>query len=753
MNGVDVRVFGIRHHGPGSARRLLAELAAMAPDCILVEGPPDADDLIPWLSHPALVMPVALLIYRPDQPRRATFYPYADFSPEYQALRFGLDRGLTVRFMDLPQTMVLAADAHPDAPPPEAFAVLAEAAGAESYERWWNAAVEQRSEGAGFFEAVLAMMAELRTATGHPDEEDPGQRLALQREASMRRVSRVAINEGFKRVAIVCGAWHAPALVDLGTTKAADEALLADVPTVETAATWVPWTYGRLSQHTGYGAGIASPGWYDHLWRVGQEGAGPTEMSIRWLSHAGELFRAEGLDVSAAHVIEAVRLAEALAAMRGQPYPSLPELNEAVQSVICDGDSEPMKLISRELIVGRRIGTVPPGVPATPLERDLQAQCERLDLRRDPDVQALSLDLREERDLERSYFLHRLALLDIPWGEALKTNEGQGTFQEMWQLRWPPELTLRVVNSAPWGNTVRDAAAAYVEDQARSAPDLPALAALMDRVMLADLSEALLPLLGQIEERAALSYDIPTMMDTLLPLAGLLRYGSLRRKAEHAPVLARVFDHLLVRVCIGLPAACASLDDDAAEAMAARLTAVQSTVRLGREPEQMARWQEAMGALLERRGIHARVAGRACWLLHEAGALGTEALVTHLERAISVRDRSLESVRYAGDWIDGFLRESGLLLVHDRGLWDVLDAWLTGLDTERFHTVLPLLRRTFSTFPKGVRDQLHSRTRGYGGQETAGSEGPAFDASRAEAGLATVAALLGLARVGREARS
>ena len=113
MSEVELRVFGVRHHGPGSARALRAALAAFAPDCVLVEGPPDADDLIPWLTHPALELPAALLVYCPDEPRRATFYPFAVFSPEFQALRYGLTHGVATGFMDLPRRHMLAAAVPP----------------------------------------------------------------------------------------------------------------------------------------------------------------------------------------------------------------------------------------------------------------------------------------------------------------------------------------------------------------------------------------------------------------------------------------------------------------------------------------------------------------------------------------------------------------------------------------------------------------------------------------------------------------
>ena len=101
-------IFGIRHHGPGSARSLRAALEQLRPDAILVEGPPDAAEVLPLLAHPDMRPPVALLIYAPDLPRRAVYYPFALFSPEWQALHFGLTSGIPVRFMDLPQAHQLA---------------------------------------------------------------------------------------------------------------------------------------------------------------------------------------------------------------------------------------------------------------------------------------------------------------------------------------------------------------------------------------------------------------------------------------------------------------------------------------------------------------------------------------------------------------------------------------------------------------------------------------------------------------------
>ncbi|NJO06694.1 MAG: periplasmic heavy metal sensor, partial [Chloroflexaceae bacterium] len=438
------QIFGIRHHGPGSARSLRHALEQMQPDALLVEGPPDAADVLPLLTHADMQPPVALLVYVPDQPRHAVFYPFAVFSPEWQALHYGLTHGIPVRFMDLPQIHQLAGsdsapksgsdplpEAAPEYPPDlinprhDPLGALAQAAGYSDRERWWEHMVEQRQDSTDLFAAILEAMTALRAELPPADDA-----LEEQREAYMRQAIRAALHEGFARIAVVCGAWHAPALATLPPAQQ-DTATLKGLPKTKTQATWVPWTYSRLSYTTGYGAGIESPGWYQHLWSHQEQ------VVIRWMTRVARLLREEGLDASSAHSIEAVRLAETLAALRGHPLPGLPELTEAIQTVFCFGSPLPLRLIHEQMIVGDIMGVVPSETPMVPLQRDLERQQKRLKLPMHTTYDAkkpLDLDLRKELDLERSHLLHRLDLLDIPWGKTERiSRQVRGTFHELWR--------------------------------------------------------------------------------------------------------------------------------------------------------------------------------------------------------------------------------------------------------------------------------------------------------------------------------
>src|SRR5581483_11531035 len=108
------------------------------------------------------------------------------------------------------------------------------------------------------------------------------------REAAMRQEIRSTQRQGFQRIAVVCGAWHGPALTDMPPAKE-DTAILKGLPKVKVQATWVPWTHGRLLKASGYGAGIESPGWYEHLWSHRENTV------IHWVSKVARLLRDEDL--------------------------------------------------------------------------------------------------------------------------------------------------------------------------------------------------------------------------------------------------------------------------------------------------------------------------------------------------------------------------------------------------------------------------------------------------------------------------
>ncbi|MCL2554361.1 MAG: DUF5682 family protein, partial [Actinomycetia bacterium] len=866
------------------------------------EGPPEADVLAALAADPAMRPPVALLAHVVDDPARAGFWPFAEFSPEWVALQWAAKAGAEVRFIDLPAAHSLAlreaeaaeedaeqalgqgvptdppqptAPAQPGGPaqpgtaggpfgtgtpadgtdpaaqPPAAagrpdgsapgnagpgapripapqgrcpgepdagdpalgdpalgdpdagdldagdpdvgdpveavridpLAVLARTAGYDDPERWWEDAVEHRGsrtesapggvtdeeQGAGALAAFAALaeaMGALRQTYG-----DGGHTQDPLREAHMRLRVREA-RRAHARTAVVCGAWHVPALAAKATATA-DRALLKGLPKVKVETTWVPWTHRRLARASGYGAGIDSPGWYRHLFTA------PDRPVTRWMTKVAGLLREEDYPVSSAHVIEAVRLADTLAAMRGRPLAGLGETTDAVRSVMCDGSDVPLALIQDRLVVGDVLGEVPPDAPAVPLARDLAREQRAWRLKPEALERELELDLRKDLDAGRSRLLHRLRLLRIGWGEPVASRGGKGTFRETWRLRWEPEAAIRVAEAGIWGTTVESAATARAEDLAVHATTLAEVTAVAEQCLPAGLSGALPTVMQVLADRAALDADVAHLAAALPALVRAVRYGDVR--GTDSTALGAVAHGLAQRICVGFPAACTGVDADAARALRTHMDEVHRAVGLlpgpaqtsgaegrtdGRAPapgaasaplpgpgdpaqELRDRWAAVLRSLAERDGaIPGLLRGAAARLLMDDGRLDAGEAARLMGLALSPGTGPAE----AAAWIEGFLAGGGILLVHDERLLALIDGWLAGVSAEAFTDVLPLLRRTFADFEPGVRRSVGelvrrgpATTRRATGPADAGLPGfgTALDPHRADTAAHTVRLLLG----------
>lgn len=735
MDGVSL--FGIRHHGPGCARSLRTALQALQPDCVLIEGPSGAEPLLAHLLEPELQPPVALLSHAIDDPQLAVFHPYAVFSPEWQAMLWAAQAGVPTRFIDLPASVNLAwqqrdrageahavdlqaleasveAAAHADpsegaAPaspnvddetPHDPLDWLARAAGYGDGETWWNHMVEERGDGEGLFEAIAHAMTELR-------EHAPQRPRATQarediREAHMRSAIRDARKDGFERIAVVCGAWHVPALAR-ASTAAADARLLKGLPRLKTQTTWVPWTYQHLSMRSGYGAGVAAPGWYDYLWHIGHA---RNERAVGWYARVARLLREHGLDCSSAHLIESARLADALAAMRERPAPGLEEISDATRSVICNGDDMPMRLIADSLLVGNVLGAVSSAVPTVPLQRDLEAQQKRLRLKPEALSRTLDLDLRNDIDLGRSHLLHRLGLLGVRWGDiAAVGRSARGTFHEVWTLAWQPQFQVELIVASRYGQTLLDAASRRAMEQAREAEKLPELAALVDRVLLANLPDAVAVVAAELEARVAVDADPLVLLDALPALANVYRYGNVRR--TDGEQVAHLFDSMLLRACIGLQLALCDLDGDAAETARETLLAAGRAIALRGGDEQTQAWHRALSVAVASESTAPMLHGLCTRLLLDSAA-STESDASHqLQRNLSQGAEPLA----AAEWLEGFLNRNATVLLHGDSIWALIDAWLSDLGEEHFLRIVPLVRRTFAQFEAADRRDLGLRVK------------------------------------------
>ncbi|MCY0964865.1 DUF5682 family protein [Parathalassolituus penaei] len=757
-----VALLGIRHHGPGCAHALRLALQQLQPDVILLEGAEELDSSWPLMASAGMKPPVAQLVYDPKQPQRCVIYPWAEFSPEWQAMRYASEQGIPLRMIDLPAGIRLAAEDNPEkadadansepdtqadaqaaatsepvsADVSEAEEELAEeelaeeeqadeyaeplpnssqmldrisaSAGFADHEVWWDASIERHSGNLAMFEALQELMTEARNQYEQELQQrehfTPAQQqhlqLEQQREAWMRTQLRKARKE-FQRIVVICGAWHVPALAAKVAVKD-DNAVLKGLKKQKLEVAWVPYNFQRLSQDSGYGAGVESPAWYQHLFSHHQSGSDAEQTSIQWLIRTAGILRQHGFDCSSAHVIEAVRLAMNLAALRGQATPGLQEMLDATRSVMTEGRQGPLDQIFDRLVIGDCLGELPAEIPSLPIEQDLDAEIRRLRLKKLSTQELLSLDLRKDSGLERSQLLHRLQVLDIPWGKH-RHSSGTGTFKEDWLLQWQPEFAISLLDASLLGNTVLLASQKRLVEQLADSQQVADVVELINRMLLCHLPDAVHSAVEHLQSIAAVSADLQDMMSALLPLVQLMRYGSVRKL--DADALDHVVDSMIIRICNGLTSASACLDRDSSYRMLEAMEALHSAIKLLDSPDYNQRWIQALADVSVFDGVHAVLRGRSSRMLHDQQGISDETLNQRFRLNVS----ACADPEQAAAWVEGLLLNAAAAVLYDDVLFSLLDDWLMQLADDDYLRVLPMLRRSLSEFSSTELQQIGDR--------------------------------------------
>ncbi|GFH98591.1 DUF5682 family protein [uncultured Phocaeicola sp.] len=715
-----IHLLGIRHHGPGSCRNVLNYLQELKPDLILLEGPAEAEALVPYIRDEQMVPPVALLAYQPDQPQNAVFYPFAEFSPEWQTLRYAVQNEIPLRFFDLPLTHSMALNQQPKEKEKETqeekapqgkeakeedteiitnhkdpFDYLAEATGYTDGESWWEATIEHRKDNTDIFQAVKEAVTALRKEL--PNRTSLREQL---REAWMRKIIRTAQKENWECIAVICGAWHVPALESMPKVKE-DNELLKGLPKVKIECTWIPWTYDRLALRSGYGAGIESPGWYHYLWHH------PEDDGTLWISQAVALFREKNMDISVAHAIETIRLAQTTAALRNLPAPSLAEFNEAITTVMGFGDDILLQIIKESLIISNRLGEVPDNVPKVPLLVDVEKVQKRLRVPFTAEIKDMTLDLRKPNDLERSIFFHRLHLLEIDWAIPGYT-DGKGTFKEKWTLYHKPEQIISIIEKAIWGNTLEEACQKFLLKQTCDIQHIPELTRLLDQVIPANLPDLVEAMTLQLDRLSAASTDILEMMEAVPDLVNIVRYGSVR-EMDFSKV-GNMLHAMIARILAGGVLICVHIDEEAAMDILGKLASTDYAVSTLNNPELNALWLEFIRQVRISAHVHPLLCGYATRLLNNKGEIMPE----DMQNTFSFYSSAGNTPADMAYWFEGFLHSSGSILLLDDNLWNLVNNWICAQDKDTFLELLPILKRTFSEFSSVERRKLGEKAKASG---------------------------------------
>ncbi len=745
-------VFGIRHLSPAGAYYVREFLDRTDPELVLIEGPADFTDLMEDLGAEEVKPPVAVMAYTKELPIRTILYPFAEYSPEYQALLWAREHGRRCRFCDLPSDVFLGmraageagqnrdpslmpgqsgeaeAGKEPEADPrrepdngaetgsgredgsgEEAFDVyqaLDRQCQDRDHETFWERTMEQAGDEAGYEEGAKEFGRRLRQleSRGPRDREEN-----LVREAFMRRQIQEAGNEGIRpeKIAVITGAYHVEGI--LGDAPAMTDREWKALPRLASMKTLMPYSYYRLSEHSGYGAGNRAPAYYEYLWQGFLRGEADFG-ARRYLTGLASFQRNHGGVTSSAEVLEAARLAKALAGLHDGRIPTLKDLRDAAVTCMGHGSFSELALAAADTEIGTRIGSLPQGVSQTSIQSDFYHKLKELKLEKYKSVTAseLSLDLRENLrvktkkaaflDLERSFFLHRLRVLGIRFAQIQGVRQDNATWAEQWSLRWTPEAEIQIVEAVLKGDTVKQAAAFELKNRLDESQGIAGVAGIVEEAFYCGMPGMVSAALDHLQAMAVDGATLTEIADTAGSLSVVIQYGDIRR-LDRKPLMP-ILSQLFLRACLMLPGECAC-DDGAAGTLAEAVNRLQ-TVSVAHDFLDRDRFLKVLGQIAARDDLNTRLSGLAASILLEQGIMDSEELGREVERRLS---KGIPAELGAG-WFAGLSSRNHYALIARLTLWEKLSGYLDTLDEEEFKRALLFLRRAFADFSSMEKDQI-----------------------------------------------
>ncbi|CAM4436470.1 hypothetical protein FHS16_001612 [Paenibacillus endophyticus] len=737
-----VHIFGIRHLSPAGAIHLIEFLNETKPQLVLVEGPSDATKLISQITLSGVKPPIAILAYTEQLPIRTVVFPLAEYSPEYQAFHWAAAHGAEARFIDLPSDVSVSLHASRRAAvrvekenarefyqqSNERYKKVAALAGEPDYDTYWERHFEHMTSYNAYRNAIHAFSHEMRQLSESEERMHTPLESAHNeiREAYMRTRIAEAIASGVSadRIVVVTGAYHASALQ-------ADHALMtkseeASLPSVPTKLTLMPYSYYKLSTHSGYGAGNLAPSYFELAWQCAKDRDTEKLPSLYLASIAGHM-RASGNFRSAASVIEAVRLAESLASLHGGRLPTLQDLHDAAITCLGYGELSNVADALARTDIGTAIGSLPEGVSQTPIQDDLNRNLKLLKLEKYKTTVAtdLELDLRENRrvkseeaaflDLRRSFFLERLQLLAISFAQKRAVRQDGATWAEIWVLRWTPEAEIEVVESIMKGETIELAAAFFIKESLSQCKNTLQAAELVKAAWHCGLPSSMEDARQMLQELAIDAGDYAQVARTLRELSLLVQFGDVRKM--DTAILVPLLEQLFLRGTLLLvdSAACS---DDAAVEMSSAIIDMHAVAQQHYDVVDDVRWITQLEELAYRDDRNAKLSGLAFALLLERSLIDNERLAREVSRRLSP---GIPADIGAG-WFEGLSLRNRYVLLSRRQLWEQLNHYTASLDDEQFRRSLVFLRRALAAFEpreKNAIAELLGDVWGFGALESA----------------------------------
>ncbi|CRK80210.1 DUF5682 family protein [Neobacillus massiliamazoniensis] len=704
-------IFGVRHLSPVAAYHLETLLEQIKPTAVLIEGPSDMSGLIPDITRQKTKPPIAMMAYTTELPINTIVYPLAEYSPEFRSMLWAEQNDSHVEFIDLPSGISILFDRSQEdedieKKPINIYERIASLSDESDYETFWERSFEQIFSLDNYRAAMDAFALQLRELEQHTGRSSEWEYNQI-RESYMRKQINRIINEGHQpdKVVVITGAFHVPALL----ADSFPDVDVSALPKRDVSLTLMPYSNFKLSSQSGYGAGNHAPAYFHMMWNCLKD-LNREKLTAYYLTNIVSTLRASGTYRSTAEVIEATRLASALASIRNS-IPTLKDLRDAATVCLGNGDFSVIVDACTLIEIGTEIGELPDGVSQTSIQEDFIRQLKSLKLvkYRTSEVKPIQLDLRENRrvkskdaaflDLHRSFFFHRLQVLGIQFAMPVVYTQEHASWAEIWNVTYNPEVEIQLIESTLLGETIELATAYQLKKELSKCQNIGDAARLVRASYMCGMVEMMEEARNTVAFLSTDSADFVENTHAVDELCRIVLFGNVR--GLDTKTLIPLVERLFLRGTLLLLEA-ASCNNDRAKEVMVGIQVMNETATALYEYVNETLWYGMLTELYQHDDRNPLLSGYSCGILLEKNKIDSRSLEEEVSRCLSPGI----SPDLGAGWFEGLCLSNKYALLSRTYLWGKLDLYITTLSDEEFRRALVFLRRSFSNFSSSDRSKV-----------------------------------------------
>lgn len=749
--------FPVRHHSPVCSFQLKQAIESWKPDCILIEGPENAQDMSPMLTHADTKAPVALYYFYRDTKGYLSeekedykcYYPFLDCSPELVALREAASRQIPAHFIDLPYGEILVGTSEDRGIRREGekqtynddyllsrsryLERLCEKTGLRDFDEFWEKYFEIGGLAWSVEEFLCQMAYYCRLTREHTPKEELEADGCLLRERYMAEQIAEA-SKKYRRLLVVTGGFHTEGLREL-LQETGDGQLIFSGEKVsrlglssENQGVY-PLAYSMEAADAlnGYASGMQSPGFYGKVWEqlaASENPEGAYEAAVlHQLVSTGRRARQKKENLSSYDVICALSMAKGLASLRGKREPGLYELRDAALSSFVKGEKNlstdlPLRLLG-ELNTGKQVGALPADAPRPPLLADFEEQCRKFGFKiQSAAKQEVTLELfTKKKHLAMSRFLYQMDFLGTGFARRVKgadlvNRRDRSRIREIWTYRFASQVLTALIDVSMSGGTVEEAARAQFASRFSKSATTKEAAKLLTQAFLMGFLKEQARSMAHVRQVLAADGDFFSLADGFSHFRMLYELQDLYQ-VDGSRELTEILKICFQKIVQLLPSMAQVQKEQEQSCMEACLSLYQTTAR-----KQFAHFRpvllEAFLRLLEKKEVQPGLEGAVMGLLYGYDTGFEERIQAvaagYLQGSGDMQMKSAAFLRglffTARDLV--FVRESFLQMI---------DELLASLSPEAFMKLLPELRMAFGYFTPLETDRIAGKAAAFHGKQ------------------------------------